>query len=46
VTIANVAQGFVNSSVAWPWFRRFAGKAVPDIEREVDALGRQDQVRR
>jgi NAD(P)-dependent dehydrogenase (short-subunit alcohol dehydrogenase family) len=45
VSIANVAQGFVNSSVAWPWFKRFAGKAVPDIEREVDALGRQDQVR-
>lgn len=45
VSIANVAQGFVNSSITWPWFRRFAAKAVPDIEREVDALGRQDQVR-
>ena len=45
VSIANVAQGFVNSSLTWPWFKRFAGKAVPDIEREVDALGRQDQVR-
>ncbi|KAA1397826.1 SDR family oxidoreductase [Aeromicrobium ginsengisoli] len=42
---ANVAQGLVNSSVMWPWFRRFAGKAVPNIEREVDALGRQDQIR-
>ena len=45
VAIANVAQGFVNSTLAWPWFKRFAGKSVPDVEREVDALGRQDQVR-
>jgi len=31
-------------TLAWPWTRRFAAKAVPALEREVEALGRHDQL--
>jgi hypothetical protein len=42
--------GYVTTSVdqaaplAWPWMRRFAARSVPTLEREVEALGRMDQL--
>jgi NAD(P)-dependent dehydrogenase (short-subunit alcohol dehydrogenase family) len=44
VAVANWAKGALNSPAAWPWMRRFAARAVPTLEREVEALGRLDQV--
>jgi NAD(P)-dependent dehydrogenase (short-subunit alcohol dehydrogenase family) len=44
VAVANWAKGALNSPVAWPWMRRFAARSVPTLEREVEALGRLDQV--
>jgi NAD(P)-dependent dehydrogenase (short-subunit alcohol dehydrogenase family) len=44
VAFANWAKGALNSPLVWPWMRRFAAQAVPTLEREVDALGRNDQV--
>lgn len=44
VAVANWAKGAVNSPLAWPWARRFAAKMVPALEREVEALGRHDQL--
>jgi len=44
VAVANWAKGALNSPLAWPWMRRFAARAVPTLEREVEALGRLDQV--
>ena len=44
VGVANWAKGALNSPLAWPWMRRFAAQAVPVLEREVEALGRHDQL--
>ncbi|MET7518467.1 short-chain dehydrogenase/reductase [Streptomyces sp. NPDC005480] len=44
VVVANWAKAALNSPLAWPWARRFAARAVPSLEREVAALGRQDQI--
>jgi hypothetical protein len=44
VGVANWAKGALNSPLAWPWMRRFAARAVPTLEREVEALGRMDQL--
>jgi NAD(P)-dependent dehydrogenase (short-subunit alcohol dehydrogenase family) len=44
VGVANWLQAALNSPLAWPWARRFAAQAVPTLEREVEALGRTDQL--
>ncbi|MFD0440258.1 hypothetical protein ACFVG4_41365, partial [Streptomyces chartreusis] len=44
VAVANWAKAALNSPPAWPWAKRFAAKVVPTLEREVEALGRQDQI--
>ncbi|MDN2495564.1 SDR family oxidoreductase [Nocardia nova] len=44
VGVANWAKGVVNSPLSWRWARRFAAKAVPTLEQEIDALGRQHQL--
>jgi NAD(P)-dependent dehydrogenase (short-subunit alcohol dehydrogenase family) len=44
VFAANWAKAALNSPVAWPWMRRFAAHVVPTLEREVEALGRHDQL--
>ena len=44
VVVANWAKAAVNSPAAWPWMRRFAAQVVPTLEREVEALGRHDQL--
>jgi NAD(P)-dependent dehydrogenase (short-subunit alcohol dehydrogenase family) len=44
VIVANWLKAALNSPVAWPWTRRFAARAVPALEREVEALGRNDQL--
>ncbi|RHW25070.1 SDR family NAD(P)-dependent oxidoreductase [Nocardioides immobilis] len=44
VGAAGWAKAAISSPVAWPWARRFAAKWVPTIEREIAALGRNDQV--
>jgi NAD(P)-dependent dehydrogenase (short-subunit alcohol dehydrogenase family) len=44
VVVANWAKALLSSPVAWPWMRRFAAEVTPTLEREVDALGRNDQV--
>ena len=44
VGVANWAKGALNSPLAWPWMRRFAARAVPMLEHEVEALGRMDQL--
>ncbi|MCW2831390.1 MAG: short-chain dehydrogenase [Aeromicrobium sp.] len=40
VVVSNWTKSLVNSPLAWPVLRKMAAKAVPDMEREVDALGR------
>jgi NAD(P)-dependent dehydrogenase (short-subunit alcohol dehydrogenase family) len=44
VVVANWAKAALNSPAAWPWMRRFAARVVPTLEREVEALGRHDQL--
>jgi len=44
VVAANWAKAALNSPVAWPWMRRFAAEVSPALEREVEALGRHDQL--
>jgi NAD(P)-dependent dehydrogenase (short-subunit alcohol dehydrogenase family) len=44
VVVANWAKAAVNSPAGWPWMRRFAAQVVPTLEREVEALGRHDQL--
>jgi len=44
VVVANWAKAALNSPAAWPWMRRFAARVVPTLEREVEALGRYDQL--
>ena len=44
VVVANWAKAAVNSPAAWPWMRRFAAQVVPTLEREVEGLGRHDQL--
>jgi NAD(P)-dependent dehydrogenase (short-subunit alcohol dehydrogenase family) len=44
VVVANWAKGALNSPAAWPWMRRFAAEVTPSLEREVEALGRHDQL--
>jgi len=40
VVVSNWTKPLVNSPLAWPILKRMASKAVPNMEREVDALGR------
>lgn len=40
VLLANWSKAFVNSPATWPYIRRLSGKTVPQLEAEVDALGR------
>jgi NAD(P)-dependent dehydrogenase (short-subunit alcohol dehydrogenase family) len=44
VVVANWAKAALNSPAAWPWMRRFAAAVTPALEREVEALGRHDQL--
>jgi NAD(P)-dependent dehydrogenase (short-subunit alcohol dehydrogenase family) len=44
VAAAGWAKAAIGSPAAWPWARRFAGKWVPTLEREIAALGRNDQL--
>ena len=44
VVVANWAKAALNSPAAWPWMRRFAAGVAPALEREVEALGRHDQL--
>jgi NAD(P)-dependent dehydrogenase (short-subunit alcohol dehydrogenase family) len=44
VVVANWAKAALNSPAAWPWMRRFAAAVTPTLEREVEALGRHDQL--
>jgi NAD(P)-dependent dehydrogenase (short-subunit alcohol dehydrogenase family) len=44
VVVANWAKAALNSPAAWPWMRRFAAEVTPALEREVEALGRHDQI--
>lgn len=44
VGVAGWAKAAIGSPVAWPWARRFAATWVPTLEREIAALGRNDQV--
>jgi hypothetical protein len=44
VVVANWAKAALNSPAAWPWMRRFAAQVTPTLEREVEALGRHDQL--
>jgi hypothetical protein len=38
--VSNWTKSLVNSPLAWPVLRAMAARSVPDMEREVDALGR------
>lgn len=40
VLVSNWTKSLVNSPLAWPVLKKMAAKAVPDMEREVEALGR------
>lgn len=40
VIVSNWTKSLVNSPLAWPVLKRLASRAVPDMEREVEALGR------
>ena len=40
VAAANWGKAFAASPAAWPFMRRMAVKTVPDMEKEVAALGR------
>jgi NAD(P)-dependent dehydrogenase (short-subunit alcohol dehydrogenase family) len=40
VVVANWTKALTNSPLLWPVLKRMAGRAVPQMEREVDALGR------
>lgn len=40
VVVSNWTKSLVNSPVAWPVLKHLASRAVPAMEREVDALGR------
>jgi hypothetical protein len=44
VVLANWLKAALNSPLAWPFARRLAKHAVPALEREVEALGRNDQL--
>lgn len=44
VAMANWGKAAVNSPVAWPYLRSITSALVPSLEREVAALGRQDQL--
>lgn len=44
VGVAGWAKAAISSPAGWPWAKRFAGKWVPTLEREIDALGRNEQL--
>lgn len=44
VGAAHWAKAVLSSPVAWLWAKRFAAKWVPTLEREIDALGRNEQL--
>ena len=44
VGVVHWSKAALSSPVAWLWAKRFAAKWVPSLEREVDALGRNEQL--
>jgi NAD(P)-dependent dehydrogenase (short-subunit alcohol dehydrogenase family) len=44
VGAAGWAKAAISSPVGWSWARRFASKWVPTLEREIGALGRNEQL--
>ena len=44
VAATSWAKAAISSTLAWPWIRRFAAKWVPTLEREIAALGRNEQL--
>lgn len=40
VKVANWSKALVNSPLVWPFLKRLAGRSVPSMEAEVEALGR------
>lgn len=40
VKVANWSKAFINSPAAWPVLKKLAGRSVPSMEAEVEALGR------
>jgi len=40
VKVSNWSKALVNSPVVWPFLKRLAGRSVPSMEAEVEALGR------
>lgn len=40
VKVANWSKALTNSPVAWPVLKKLAGRSVPSMEAEVEALGR------
>ena len=44
VGAAGWAKAAISSPAGWPWARRFAGRWVPTLEREIGALGRNEQL--
>lgn len=44
VAVSSWAKAAISSPAAWPWTRRFAARWVPTLEREILALGRNDQL--
>lgn len=44
VGVAGWSKAAIGSPVAWLWVKRFAAKWVPTLEREIGALGRNDQL--
>jgi NAD(P)-dependent dehydrogenase (short-subunit alcohol dehydrogenase family) len=44
VGAAGWAKAAINSPAGWPWARRFANRWVPTLEREIGALGRNEQL--
>lgn len=44
VMVANWAKAAVNSSIALPWMLWLSFALIPSLEREVDALGRHEQL--
>ena len=44
VGVTSWAKAALSSPVAWRWTKRFAGRWVPTLEREIEALGRSEQL--
>ena len=44
VGVAGWAKAAIGSPAGWSWAKRFAGRWVPTLEREIEALGRSEQL--